>query len=670
MFNYDVSPGNKRIMADEQPAPKPKRKRVRKPKAKQNAPAPTPKPGNKSKKRGPRKSKKALTTTDFPGVIDYEVSRPRGNGRMRHSLGVARGIPLAASEFIHRHCNPCGEMVTLTEHSKVPDGALPNSAVLELREVFIVRPPPAGGGVPATGSVPLDGSLWTLTAIHTPMFRHPLILIASLQNAEMTEQDRDQLRFLWNHRAPYPRYPIWGELYPEAEAGVFWCVVDWSGLRNVATPDGEGATTEIEQYRITADGITCFNNTPDLINQGMLTAAQWNVNKGVKVTAPPEELDNIVVAAGVYSYNQLFNGVTRNFLAVQIPLNNFGETTIDPAGANGLAVARTGQYNYPAFAIPTLNATTNAHPVTFAVVYNFTVAQNVQVGSISVASGAVLSLGMTRSAQNGPVAISLYNADGQTLWDTTLTSAQLASNIWPNAVDVNLEVIVDEVNNVQLSTFELPPTSSEAIMQSTPKAVYMSMKEQNGWYMVKRVWQPIFNVQNANTYRYTYMAGAGQEMVSETPFPEQDTFDLNYGMGVVVMSSIPTSCCPAFKLMRDVEIVAGQNSAWQLFMKSNGDPYKGAVEVAHSIAIHHPFCYPESYNILGGLMNLITGALGKLPIIGDVVNAVGHVVGGLTKQETANSPPSGQSQNRLCSTNTDELAKTLSMLLGQLGVGK
>lgn len=662
-------------MADAAQQSKPKRKRNRKPKAKQTPPEtsqeiqPVPK---RRRRRTSRRKGPGVTTTDFPGVVDYEVSRSRGNGRMRRALGISRGIPEAASEFIHRHCNPCGEMVTFTEHSKVPDGSLPNSTILELREVFIVRSPPAAAASGTVERVPLDGTMWTLTCIHMPMFRHPMILVANMDNAEMSLTDRERLAYLWNHTPGYPYYPNWAPMY-SGETVAYWSVVRWSGLQSVTPPSG-GQVAAIEQYRITADGVTCFNNTPDLINQGMLCAAQWNTNKGVKVSEETEDTigasTNLLIYSTVAAVDVGGTLLTRYFIAFQLPFGGFvPDNTTAGSGAVNVPMQPFGQM----LSLPAAAGQSGAGG-TFTTTVTYTLEQSITVDGTTYASGTVFTVNLTR-ASAGPLTVLITTpgatADAPVTFRTyTVVAANISAANWNSAIFDQLSVVLEHVDNYQVTTFELPPTTTESIIQSTPKAVYMSMKEQNGWYMVKRVWQPVFNVQNANTYRSTYMAMPGVEIVDEVPFGEPDTFDLNYGMGVVVMTSIPTSCAPAFKMFRDVEIVAGENSPFQLFMKSNGDPYKGAVEVCHSIAMHHPMCYPESYNVLGGLMNLITGALGKIPIIGDVANAVQHIVGGLTKQESAACPPSGNSQNRLLSSNTDELAKTLAQLLGQLGIGR
>ncbi|USL85436.1 MAG: hypothetical protein [Ixodes ricinus noda-like-virus 1] len=606
------------------------------------------------RRRSRRRAKPAVVVSDTPtsvGVVEKETVQPRGpKGRMFRSIApLTHNLTPAAKEFIHRHCNPCGEMVTFREHAKVPDAALPNSTALELRQVTIVRCPNQ-----SDASVTLDGKMWCLTVIHLPLFRTPMILIGNVDNVEMTAEIRAQLCATWNGTESPPVYPDWEVL----QGSFYWCVVKWSGLDTVEAPTVE-STRAIEQFRITSDGVTIFNNTPDLINQGMVVGAQWTCNQAVSTvkSIQTDAGDTINVrfnsnvngtfVGGSFRLPVDLNTITRNSVG-----DFLGQVDPNQSGAS---------FRYIGVRMGAGSATGSVFTVTAETTEDLLIAAN------TFSKGSLLTITMT--VVSGIVDPNLTGV--RTLVTLTPTSAGATPVELLNTLgkyDKQIAVtFVDGFEPHQVSRFQLPPTTTEGVIQSTPKAVYMSMKEQNGVYMVKRIFQPIFGVQRAAENRTVHMVteqNAGD--FENYPFGIRDTFDLNYGVGVIIMNSIPHSCAPAFKMIRDVEIVAGDSSAFQLFMTTNTDECQAAIEVVKAINEMHPFMYPESYNVLGGLMSMISNVVGKIPLLGSVANVVKPLVGGLL----GNTESNGQSQNRLASTNVEELSKLLPMLLQQLGIGR
>jgi len=221
---------------------------------------------------------------------------------VRGSLGF-HTLEERGQEWVQRHMNPCGEMCTNIQNSKIPDGALPNSAAIGLREVLIVRAP----GQSTTSIDLTSGAMWTLTIIHTPMFRTPLIMIASMSNAEMTDGDRAALTNAWNLEDTPPLYPIWENLVGDT----YWSTTSFTALAGISEPGENGAGTVISQYRIAADGMTIYNNTPDLINQGMVIAGQFNTNQEMKVFQPDLAVTGVQVnlSVGFGAWNNTLNTI-------------------------------------------------------------------------------------------------------------------------------------------------------------------------------------------------------------------------------------------------------------------------------------------------------------------------------------------------------------------------
>lgn len=610
---------------------------------------------NKGKGRTRGKVPAEVENMEFPGVIEAETSRNPmsgavGRGKMyRHLKGMSM-LPERGREFVHRHCNPCGEMVTFTENSKIPDGALPNSLVLELREAFIVRYPGA-----TVAALPLDGSMWNLTMIHLPAFRTPAIFIAKTGNSELTDSDRELLVNSWNTSGNNPpRFPNWEVL---ATDDLWYTCVKWTALDNIDPPTDAG-TTNIQQFRITADGITGYNNTPDLVNQGMCIGAQWSLNTSNITDEASMGVDgytgNIHVRTTLVA-NEAGNVSIPAFM-LPLPVDR---TTLSVTASTNMSVVFEAVNSYPWDFPIVRNGTITLNG---AVVFNIQASEDFIFNSFSVSRGDIMTWTVSRTA--GGYGTGAWTVD---VTDTT-TSTSIYAVTAQTAIDIYVAMTITSSISLPIVTkFQLPPTDTQAIIQSTPKAVYFSMKEENGFYMVKRVFQPVFNVQEANQRKQIMMTDP-QVNERQFSFAPLDVFDLNYGVGTVVMSSIPTSCAPAFKMIRDVEIVAGEGSAYTPLVKSNEDKIEAACEIVRCMAEHHPFMYPESYNVLGSLMGLISNVVGKVPILGNVVSAVGNIVKGLTGGET-NGAPSGASQNRLTSTNIEELGNLAQMLMRQLNIG-
>nr|QIN96634.1 MAG: hypothetical protein [Picornaviridae sp.] len=608
--------------------------------------------------RGPRiQANEEVTSEALPGGVEREVVNPiRRTGRLgkmgRSVAPLTHALSAAAKEFVHRHCNPCGEMVTFREHAKVPDAALPNSAALELRQVTIVRFPGQ-----AAGAVPLDGTMWTLTVFHLPLFRTPMILVGNTANVEMDNVARAELAVVWNSDNNPPVYPEWQAF---GTGSNFWCVVRWTGLDSVEAP-AEDSTRAIEQFRITSDGVTIFNNTPDLINQGMVVGAQWTCNQAV------EEMHGVDTDAGTQitvtmaATNLTAGGSGNRGGSFRIPIDPATLTQTVTGGATTLVNIEMTPMGWQYMAVRLRDGT----PATASAVFTSLTTHALLIGTQVFPMGSTLSVTLTANE------VVVSTASLRTL--ATLTSSsdptvilQLVAQTGTYSIDWTL-TFVDGVDPYQVTRFQLPPSDTEGVIQSTPKAVYMSMKEENGVYMVKRIFQPIFNVQRAAETRTIHMVVSdNQGVTSPYVLGPRDCFDLNYGVGTIVMNSIPTSCAPAFKMIRDVEIVAGDTSAFQLFMATNTGESEAAVAIVKAINEAHPFMYPESYNVLGSLMSLISNVVGKVPVLGNVLNAVRPVVEGLL----GTPETSGGSQNRLLSANFQELAKNLPALLEQLGIGR
>jgi len=234
-------------------------------------------------------------------------------------------------------------------------------------------------------------------------------------------------------------------------------------------------------------------------------------------------------------------------------------------------------------------------------------------------------------------------------------------------------ILVEEGEEVlSVTKWDLPSLTTESVIQDTPKAEYASMKEFGGIYMVKRVFQPVFNVAAASSYRRVRMLSTADTIAPATYTGGRfDTFDVNYSTGVVIMSSIPVACAPAIKLIRDIEVVATDDSVWSPMMASNELPIPAAIDIARCISEVHPFAYPEAYNVLGTLGALLGGIVSKIPIIGQVAPVISNVMKGIMAMPSATTRPATglRSLTDLGPNSAKTLEETMIQLMGQMGLG-
>jgi hypothetical protein len=566
-------------------------------------------------------------------------------------------LPVAAEDWVYRYCDPCGEYRVNREHAKVPDAALPNSAMLQARQVSVIRPPPVNGQENPQQQVSLDGRMWTLTIIVVPLFRTPLILVASMVNGELTQDMRVKLMTAWNQVQEPPPYPEWQLL--DRDESTFWSTINFRLYEHAIKPDLDtGVSGDIEQYRFTSYGLTVHFNTPSLVNQGMVMGAQWATSRGQKAaTVVPLKINSSVVdftipamggflvmsattafqvfipAVNEDVWQLMTNGrgiVAKSFTVNQggapiLKQNPFVMPRLFVNNANVLNVNMTFQnsielsYRSPAAVVTLIPANSDwvlnvirlntTQPRLFSVTLSVTVGADtiVVVNAEELFAGQDIRMSLTR----------VFGAEGDD-WDA-------------------------EQQPSTVQTLELPPTTNEDIVQSTPKSVVLMLKDTEGCYMPMRIFQPVYNAQAAASMSPICLIGDG---ISDLlPTAVVDTMDLNYGSGVMILSSIPYACAPVIKLIRDTEMIASKTSLIQGVMEADDDKCEPALEIARSITTHHPFMYPKNYNCLGGLFKMITGIVNKVPILGNVVGAIAPIVQGLLPTEFGNDSGSANIDN-------------------------
>lgn len=523
-------------------------------------------------------------------------------------------------DFVISHIDPNGEFEIVSENCKVPDGALPNSGFLQFREVLTLRHPDLRNGSilpPSETNFQGLAETWTLTFITTPFLRRPLIIVANRTRSEMSDQDKRDFVFWWNHEVDTrdPLYPEWIDLNDDCSV----TVVRWSALEAL----GDNINNDlISSFRICHKGMTIYNNTPDLVNQGTIVGTQNQANW------EPKAEETAAAEIPSVSFPHTWTS-TNNTLRFSLP--GFAHATIESLIWDlrvAQNISRTYDYKTAWSATPN-----NPNPIEVdrgnEIRWSWVPgAQNVYLGTYTI------------EATVGDVEVVLYRYTLQNTANSTV-------NIY---VDLS---VIDQIDTM-VNAVVMPPFGQQNIIQSSPKSVMFLAKTTNGSYQVQRIFQPIFNVQTSTNFapvKFTYPEIPKEDLGSALNGP-RDIVDRNFGFGVQVWSGIPTACAPLIKLRMGFEFVASERSLWSPFMYENKDPIESAIATAKCFSTHHPFLYLSSYNDLGGLLGLIQNALAKVPILGDIAQVAIPIVSGILGSPRGTAPHSANVMNQRALTST------------------
>lgn len=536
-----------------------------------------------------------VVSTPFAGPVVSRRSRvPRVFGMIRNTPGLAD----YTIGWLERHLDACGEYRTALDWGKVPDGAIPQSVSGQFRGVFTIRAP---GQDPM--SIPLDGQLWSLLIVSLNTWRTAFLLVADMLRSEVSQSAMDSVIRFFNNKqiAAGAQHPNWATTDQD---GVYWSVVGWDAIANAPAPTALGISPFIEDFRITGEGFTVQHNTPSLINQGIAVAAQFNPNTETRSRA-----------------NEIVEGRIRASVwidAIRTP----GATTIR---GKLPGIASTGN---PAWQV-----------------------DMVQNWSMPIGNSSAI-----------PVVSRVYNSDGTTiLWDvgdslrfswplTLLWSLQRqvgSTGAWANVITADagattsgsiawgslinnlVFVIEDDVLLDRANCLTLPPISQQGMVQATPKTVQFLLKEHNGIYVNKRVWKPVMDMTSASNYGPLRIINRDTTLsdINTSTGVFNDTFDTNYGVAVVNLSSLPLACAPYVKCIRSWEAVPSEGSPWGPFTTGTTPKDDLALVIARTVADLDPFAYPLDYNGLGTLFAKIVAIVTKIPKVLRSAANVAEVVG-------------------------------------------
>nr|AKP18617.1 Capsid [Lutzomyia nodavirus] len=538
-------------------------------------------------------------------------------------------------QFIQRFLDPCGEQTTLTDNCKIPDGALPNSGLVGLRQNTVVVCP-----FQAETDGLLSNKMWTLMSLRVPFLKTAMILVAFNQQGDPSDAQLRSVITALNNLVKPVIHPEWIDVSDSVKLSF----VQWRQLQ-ILSDEVDFDNSLLSQFRICNWGVTCWHNAPDLVNQGMVMLGQWNLDTHNETRVIEHDVDGeqMVVAPLQIHVESVASGAVLNSTDVIA-------TAMTPAGdilpllyeASSPQAWRTQDFfvSPDAFDVRLPGGALTTIPAGDAIHWSLVYTPGTGGGSNT------FSLHLRGP---GKIDVAKY---------TRILPGNTSMTIMLPVEFHGLMVPTEAPDSYRITT---PPLTTEDIIQSTSKAVYLTMKQDNGWYMVGRVFQPVFNLTEANTQRRIQWNLPGTPLSQVSIGGLVDTYDRNFSIGNAIMAGIPYAAAPSFKLISDIEVVANAESPWQTLMHANEEKSETALSVARTIMDAQPFGYPESYNSLGVLTGLIGNLLSSLPIVSNVMPVVKKVVD-FFRQPVEN----GQVRNRLVNVAADEAREYLSGLLSRL----
>lgn len=258
-------------------------------------PPPVKTPKNRRPRRA-RGSKVASEVDDIVGDLDSgAMTFPQNIATMPELRAWKDGrinIELDDLSWFFKYLDPAGATESgrsVGEYGKIPDGLVKFSVDAEIRTVNVEKCPGLGNS-----TIPLDGSLWSLSILSFPTFRLGYIAIANTDDEELNDTVISQLLVFINNIVNW-RYYVddvnWVNFIPNS---------NWFFRFRILPPTydlpdvGEGLVRTVTDYRLTYKGITMEANMPTLVDQGYWIGGHYAITPRV-TTSDPGDGDGLTV---------------------------------------------------------------------------------------------------------------------------------------------------------------------------------------------------------------------------------------------------------------------------------------------------------------------------------------------------------------------------------------
>lgn len=537
------------------------------PQARPRTPAPAPK-------------KKTVTFENFPGVIT-----DKGPTTLCQ-------LSDAAMNWVIRYTDPCGVHHRFSGPHRIPDGAVPFSAPAEVRFVdTLYRPNQTLAETDQTGK---NGS-WLYMLV--PILRAVGIVLFNDESKEFNNEIMVAFCKAWANSVAGDRqavvFPNWVKFHSSESLGnTYFTVLQSSALSKILPPSEAGDSPLLNQFRNSAYGLVMQHNTPTLFDQGTSVTAVFNCNSSFQEV----------------SFDSLtgFNGVYFNWL----PTNAFLEVR-SPAGEQ---IDAMSDFAYSGGSFP-------------SPVFESQVTVRSSSGQFSI------SVGDSCRYLNDNFTLVIENITKSTVFrlaDLTLTSNQSVRMYFRFTEQPDDKTEIGSYNN-RINVITLPPVRQDDVLQSDTSGVQTILKEYGGVYLVNEIFEPVFSMAEANAYSKIVFSTEGFNLddAANPTLGWYDTMDVNFGIAVGNMQTIPYAAAPFTKIVRDDEQVPSTGSIVGLYATTTEPPDDVAMMIAKALKAKLPHGLPASANGFGTLFKLVSKVISKVPVAAAHAYNIAHTVSGV-----------------------------------------
>jgi hypothetical protein len=464
--------------------------------------------------------------------------------------------------------NPCGEHGA---GSRFVDGTLSQSGILAFRSFETFNVP--GGN---TSTTPNSTNNWSLTIISPAAFKTIAILIASTINAQPTTVELNNVFSEINSSVP-TQWPTWDPV--GASTTLFYCIYSFPSAELAIDPN-TGISGNIESMRLVGDGIEVMHNTPTLWDQGSFAVGQFKQDQTIIDNVPTQSVATLTLTVSASAVATITYGGTvgAGILAPSAPLSGSGSPPMVGFGISPLFTLRTSTgaiwADYIGTALPIVTTTTGTFP---------NLRYNLSVGT-------------------GPSILIQSNGFGAYTYDFALSGP----------------IVITTGNNQPSVVMTMPSLTQTSIAQADPKFSAEIMKKHQGFYSVRRYFEPVLLMKNSAEGGNIRIENTGMDRAvvsAETGGIRGDLLDINGAVIVAVIRGISWAAAPTIKAVRYVEFMPGPNSAYAPFVDDTPAKDEDAVEIFRQVQLAGPHSYVPDANALGFLAGYLMTIVEALPLI-------------------------------------------------------
>lgn len=479
--------------------------------------------------------------------------------------------------FVQHVLNPCGEHTH--PNARCTDGTLSQSAVQTLRTEDFVVPPFA-----SLASIGDTTKNWTLIDIGLPSYTGISLLIASANASDPTQQQWIQILTQINTTgvADYPGWTTIGDVATANFYATYWRYE----AANLKYDKSTRQSTTVESFRYVGDGIVLRHNSPNFWNQGGFVTGQFQCDM--------EYINSDGVPAGV---------------TLQTSATAISTTQITMANLN-IGTTESNDNFLTLVSVIITNGTTNTYPtIPWGTAYNIRKPDGNFLVNVGASAAFLWSIKYdfptktisvsTPTTVGGPLVISVDNVP--TIYTDMYTTTPILG-----AEDSTASVIID-----------LPSLSWPNIAQADPKRASDLLKGHNGFYSVRRFFQPKLLMQKSNRSGNVKFSVAGMERLAIVNAPGgilDELIDNNASIRISVIRGISYAALPQIKGDRFIELMPAPGSILASVTEITPLRDEDAEEVFRALQARGEHAYVPDANLLGTLANFITTAVGAIEI--------------------------------------------------------